>query len=394
MLNHEHIFKKLLKGHCTNEEAASLIAFFETKKGADEMKNLFQKYMLQAESDEDEDMYRTFPDEKHLIKLREAINPPTVIRQSSWKRFIPYVAAAVLLIFFTVSYWKGSTPEVPYLSSEYQEILPAKNGATLIRANGQSILLDADQSGIKSEAGQISYTDGQKVFMQNELSMRKSEQLTLQIPRGGVYKVQLPDGTKVWLNAQSKLTYPSNFIDMDRVVMLEGEAYFEVATQMYTQSNGKQIRRPFRIQTHKQVVEVLGTHFNISAYTDESSEQTVLVEGSVQIKTNRTSKYTKMRPGQEAIISSSSIQLNEIDVSMYPAWKDGAFNFESQDIRKVMRMLERWYDVEVTFSGNPTTHRFSGTISKFENIDKALSKLSLTQQVKFKREGRKIIVMP
>ncbi len=271
------------------------------------------------------------------------------------------------------------------------DIVPGGNKAVLTLANGKKINLTDVNIGTLAEQSNVQITkiaDGQLVY--NVLSDQKviddqmNQNNTIETPRGGRYQMRLPDGTNVWLNSASRLTFPSSFSSLSkRKVELSGEAYFEVA---------KDKSRPFVVKTILQEVEVLGTHFNISSYEDESSVKTTLIEGSVKIVAKNGSDKI-LKPGQQSVLTADNITVENISEGQQAlAWKNDQFVFESNDIQYVMRMISRWYNVEVEYVGTIPENRFGGAISKFENISEVLKSLESTGRVKFKIEGRRILV--
>ena len=207
---------------------------------------------------------------------------------------------------------------------------------------------------------------------------------TISTPNGGDYQLVLADGSKVWLNAASSLRFPANFVGRERKVELTGEAYFEVA---------KNPAMPFKVKLNGMEVEVLGTHFNINSYADESAIRTTLLEGSIKI--NRPHASSLLKPGQQAMMDKNGqiSVINDADLDEAVAWKDGKFQFDRADIHNVMRQLARWYNIDVEYKGTVASH-FGGTISRDVNLSKVLGMLHLTGEVKFQVQDKKVIVMP
>jgi ferric-dicitrate binding protein FerR (iron transport regulator) len=207
---------------------------------------------------------------------------------------------------------------------------------------------------------------------------------TMQTPRGGQYGVILPDGSKVWLNAASSLTYPTAFTGVDRSVQLKGEAYFEVADNK---------DKPFIVMVGNMQVNVLGTHFNVMAYEDENAIKTTLLEGAVKV-TNGGAAHL-LKPGQEGRLdrSSDAFKLLEVDANEAIAWKNGVFQFGGASIETVMREIVRWYDVDVEYQGRTNEH-FRGAISRSVNASEVFKMLELTGAVHFTIDKKKIIVKP
>jgi transmembrane sensor len=192
----------------------------------------------------------------------------------------------------------------------------------------------------------------------------------------------LPDGSKVWLNSASTLRFPALFSGNTREVELNGEAYFDVA---------KNPNKPFKVITKDQIVEVLGTQFNINSYSDEETFKTTLIEGSVKIIYK--DRVVLLSPGQQFQPSMKSSKVIEADTEEVTAWKNGYFLFKDEDIQSIMRKVSRWYNVDVNYSGNIPDVGFGGNISRSKDINEVLNVLQLTNAVHFKVEGRRITVM-
>jgi transmembrane sensor len=258
----------------------------------------------------------------------------------------------------------------------------------LLLGDGSVIdLADAKNGTIKHEAGaRIDKKDGKLIYdasKREEASKGEeaSEMNTIQTPRGGQYQVILADGTKVWLNSASSLSYPTTFTGKDRQVQLKGEAYFEVAEDK---------NKPFKVSVGDVQVEVLGTHFDVMAYEDENAINTTLLAGAVRVTRKEIGFAGAGEVGQEASMdrSSGSLRVNEVDVEEAVAWKDGFFQFDGVSIETVMRQLARWYDVDVEYEGKTDKH-FRGTISRSENVSAVFKMLELTGAVHFSMEGKK-----
>lgn len=269
------------------------------------------------------------------------------------------------------------------------KIVHGSNKAILTLADGTKIALDDHSAGTVSKQAGIRITktaDGQLVYTSSQTNNpgMANQFNTMQTPRGGIYQVNLPDGTHVWLNSSSTLKYPMAFTGSERVVELTGEAYFEVAHNP---------EMPFRVKSKSQTVEVLGTHFNVNAYPDEIVSKTTLLQGSVKVTATLSGTSKTIVPGQQAVLRLTGIQLHKVDAENAIAWKNGLFHFENEDIHTIMNKISRWYDVDVIYHGNVTGIRFGGTLSRFADIEKVLRKLELTNTIHFKIEGRRIIVM-
>ena len=325
--------------------------------------------------------------ERNLEKVSSRLPLKYAVRH---ERLWPRIAAAasiVVLMAAGLFYYQYRQSRQQANLIVQQDIGPGGNKAYLTLADGKKISLsDAANGAIGGQAG-ITITktaDGQLIYSVSDDKPKGTATTvynTIETPKGGQYRVQLPDGTAVWLNAQSSLRFPTSFELLDeRRVELSGEGYFQVA---------KDKAHPFIVKSSGQIVKVLGTHFNISSYADESAVKTTLLEGSVQLN-----GQVMLKPGEQAVTpASGKIRINQVDVNEAVAWKNGKFNFADENIESIMRKLQRWYNVEVSYEGAPPTETFTASIGRFDNISKILDKLSYTNNVHFKIEGRRITVM-
>lgn len=314
-------------------------------------------------------------------------------------------AAAVILIAFGIGTYFYDAQLFGGDAHLVADVAPGKDGATLTLSSGKKISLAdalsgnlADEAGVKISKDQ----DGQLVYTASSSGEAAGGYNTLTTSRGQQAKIRLADGTLVFLNAESSLRYPVSLASSgSRKVELTGEGYFEVAK--LTHSGGK-ARVPFLVKTASQQVEVLGTHFNISAYLEEPSVRTTLLEGSVRVARSidalsATSTGDKaagsvvLVPGEQAVLSGSGVPVvSSVDVATAVAWKDGQFVFADEPLESIMRKVSRWYNVEVVYDHVDQNQRFGGGVSRFENVSKVLKKLELTGGIHFKVEGRRITV--
>jgi len=298
------------------------------------------------------------------------------------------LAAAMGIYFYKLnpSRLKASLPNTKMLA----DISPGRNKAILTLSNGQKIsLTDMRLGKIGDEQGVVikKAKDGQLVY-QGTNSSGELAFNSVVTPKGGQYQLSLPDGTQVWLNAASTLKYPIAFSGKERIVQLNGEAYFEVA-----KNKGKR----FVVTTANQTVEVLGTSFNVNSYSDEVNTKTTLMKGSVKVRNSESGQSAVIKPGQQTLVSPyrSSIELKDVDVDEAMAWKNGYFMFDEEPLESILRKVSRWYDVEIQYQHSDLKKKllFSGTLSRYSNVSKVLKKLELTESVKFHVEGRKIVVL-
>jgi ferric-dicitrate binding protein FerR (iron transport regulator) len=354
-------------------------------------------------SDENMELFAELTDEKNIEKaLRErglydsdkAVEKlKRQVKESAGKR--PTIPAAVYAIAATIILIIGITFLLPYLQKNEEQpvaivkpdVLPGSEKAVLTLANGQKILLDSLHGNILEEQGFSVIND--KGMIQYKGNAAAAEYHTLSTPNGGQYKIVLPDGTGVWLNAASSLTYPLAFTNAERVVELSGEGYFEVA---------KDAAKPFKVKLDNgTTVRVLGTHFNISDYKDQSSSRITLLEGSVRIEGAVNQPPTLLTPGQQGQINhsnpSSVTVTNDIDTDEVIAWKNGYFEFKDAPIEEIMNQVARWYDVSIKYEGKPTYH-FNAGLSRDVPVSKLLYLLELTDRVHFTITNKTIIVKP
>lgn len=319
-------------------------------------------------------------------------------------------AAASLIIicgflFYSNSFRQILPPSLKYLYVR-NDIAPGKNTALITLANGKTIALSDSKSGLVIDAGKLNYNDGSPVKNQATEGIEQEELLTVTTPRGGQYQITLADGTKVWLNAASSITFPAKFNGTERKVNLKGEAYFEVSKVWFERRAGKSKkdetnRLPFIVETRQQQIKVLGTHFNVNGYTDENSIKTTLIEGSVQVsaiknatdnKSNQTNAVI-LSPGQQAEFSKGTIQVNLVDTDNTLAWKNGKFSFKNESLQSIMKKVARWYDVDVEFENEQVMSKtFTGKVSRYDKASEVLKILEMTGGARFKIDGRKITV--
>ncbi|MBB5441311.1 ferric-dicitrate binding protein FerR (iron transport regulator) [Pedobacter sp. AK017] len=371
----EQLIQKYTSGQCSPEEVALLHTWYNQRS-----KN------LRDELPEPDYVYW----QKQIgNRLPQLVKPKAI---KLWPR-IAIAAAAVAAIVFGVFFFKApNNPKPGSGSANYtNDIAPGKNTATLTLANGKTILLSDVKTGVIVAGNSLRYNDNTVISTEGRdlSSLRSVEMTSLSTPRGGMYQITLPDGSRAWLNADTKISFPSQFIGKERkILIINGEVYFEVA---------KNKEKPFIVVADQQEVEVLGTHFNISAYKDEAGVKTTLLEGSVKVSLlsgKRSDDRTViLKPNQQSTVTGSSgISVKDVDADEAVAWQKGYFLFANEDIKTIMRKVARWYDVDVVYEGNVDNMALGGTVSKFSNVSKILAMLQETGAVKFKIEGRKVIV--
>lgn len=341
------------------------------------------------------------------LRLERDLREETPIRNMGLRRWLPYVAAILIMgIVGTWMLWDSQTiDQKTENASLLEDVQPGGNRALLTLADGRTVDLSTAQSGIVV-GDVLTYLDGTTILGEG-LASDAPILMSISTPKGGTYQITLPDGSTVWLNSASKLTYPSQFDQDERIVELEGEAYFEVSKMLKPRisksrksNNSTSKQLPFLVKTRNQTVEVLGTEFNISAYHDEPEVTTTLVEGSVKVALSRRSESapsTILKPGQQSIVGSEDARVSEVDVSAFVGWKEGYFIFNGTELHDAMRQLSRWYDVEVIYEGVIPHTPFYGKISRDDTLAEVLTILK-EGKVNFRIEkqgtSNRLIVIP
>lgn len=318
-----------------------------------------------------------------------------VRRMNIW----PKVAIAVSLILLVGLFWfMNPTSEKQniltnndrQINDPATEILPGANKATLTLADGNVVSLDEQQllkKGTSQGASDLVMDEegGLVYHLKNDNNQSEVVMNTLNIPKAGQYKLQLADGTIVWMNAASTLRYPTSFPGETREVELTGEAYFEVT---------RNIKKPFIVKLENEtMVQVLGTSFNIHAYNDEPDFRTTLLTGKVRVSTGHRSRDLLVGQQSRTDKNGNMTVMNNVDMEEVVAWKNGQFVFKSADLRSLLNPISRWYDIEVEYRGNYPEDKFRGTFSRSANLSQVLKILELSE-INFRLEDRRLIVLP
>ena len=328
-------------------------------------------------------------------KIHESTIQPTA---SVYKMKWLFRAAAIILLigvgaFYFTTHSKKAEIKTVNIQETRNDVLPGSKKATLTLANGSQIVLDDVSSGTLTKQGNaqvIKGTNGELIYKETGEPLKEVLYNTVNTPRGGEYKLILPDGSAVWLNAISSIRYPTTFTGTERLVEITGEAYFEVT---------KDKTRPFRVLVNSQTgnrdmeVKVLGTEFNINAYTDETEIKTTLLNGSVKVVNGPSS--TIIKPGQQTSLNKNGKikVLDDANLAEAVAWKDGRFEFNDADLKTILRQVMRWYDVEVQYEGTIPERYFTATISRNKTLSGLLNILKQSD-VDIELEGNKVTVRP
>lgn len=375
---YQKLYEKYLEGKCTPDERHQL-ENYQDHLNLDG--NIWQNHTMG-----DPDQIK----QSILGKLENSIN----VHSGKQSRIISYSIAASLILLLSAGLFYYKRAKEPVLvKTEHprfkNDVLPGNNKAILTLDNGSVINLDDAKTGVLTSENDIDIkkiADGKLEYAASQNQNTAVRYNTLRTPMGGEFQIVLPDGTKVWLNSGTSLRFPTAFTGSERVVELNGEAYFEVS---------KNKKMPFHVRTVNDLdIKVLGTEFNVMAYDNEKIINTTLIEGSVEVQ--KGSRMQLLKPGEEAVLNkgNGNIRVGEADTEQATAWKDGQFVFVNENIESIMRKVSRWYNVDIEYKGNLSNKDFVGTISRKKNVSELLKMLELTGAVHFSIEGRRITVMP
>lgn len=328
--------------------------------------------------------------ESETDKAWKAIKNKLVKNNRSYTKWIISLSAAAVIIFMIVIYPLPSkkTGNSQVNNSKIEQIKPGSNQAILILNDGSVLDLAATKKLQLNEGGSNIEVEGSKLLYTKESNVPlETKYNTIKVPRGGEFFLQLSDGTKVWLNSETTLHYPVQFVGNERNVELTGEAFFEVA---------RNEKVPFLVKSGVQTVRVLGTEFNISSYVENQFITTTLVKGSVEVFINNQPKIRqRLLPNEQSSTSKveGQISKNKVKPFQYIAWKEGRFVFENQNLDEIMNTLSKWYNVDVEFRSENLKHiRFTGNLQRYSNFEEILKKIEKTNEVKFVIENKHITV--
>jgi len=406
------LFKKYITNQCTAEETQEVLELLCAEEYGPVFKELIdaelqQKVQERIKTSPGVETALAVTKEKIILRLSKSTAANPGFHKSTWFKF---TMAAVLLLCAGMAVFFYADKQMALKNEQYlgADIAPGGNKAVLTLADGSKIVLDETVKGNLSNQAGITITktgDGKLVYTVQEDGHQggraKVSRLTntISTPRGGQYQINLPDGTRVWLNAESVLKFPVSFSKLkERRVELQGEAYFEVAKVMIENPGpkAKELRMPFFVECKRQTIEVMGTHFNVNAYADNKETKTTLLEGAVKVlPMNGPATGPKiLKPGQQAKVSQNAhaVRVIQVDPLTEIAWKNGQFFFENEPIEDIMKEIARWYDVEVVYQADVSDKTVWGSVTRYANVSKVLSILELTGEIHFKVEGRRITV--
>jgi len=323
--------------------------------------------------------------EQKVLQTIQQPKPTKII--SFHRKWIRLVGTIVLLagLGLTIRYLINRDTSAP----KQARVLPGGNKATIRLDDGTQVDLSENQSELVL-GQQLAYADGSLVegVAAGNVS---GKNMVIDVPKGGMYKIVLPDGSKVWLNADSRLRYIVDPTAETRTLELEGEAYFEVAHRYLTKGKEKMLQ-PFVVYTSVQTIKVLGTSFNVTAYSGEP-DRTTLVEGKVELSLPDGSNKQYLKPNQQATIRGRAITIADVESSGYISWKEGTFNFSDESLEIILNQVARWYNIDVDYEdANLKKLKFEGIVPRYEHMETLLKVLEKTGDVRFELKGRRLHV--
>lgn len=404
----QYLLDKLFHRQCSQDEKEELALWVETVPNDEEWKERLSRIWNSFEPLEKMEPARADTILKEILKQEnnkpagfKFLKPRYSSVSSQMMRWSVAAAAiiGILIILSVIFLSKKPMPDGRMLSSNniagQNDIKPGDNKAMLTLANGKTVILDSIHNGLltNQQNGQIiKVNSGLLKFTQQTTGDKQPATIaynTVTTPLGGQYQIILPDGSEVWLNSGSSMKFPTAFLEKEREVTISGEAYFEIA---------KNADRPFIVHIISSdgqgqgSIQVLGTEFNVNAYNDAPTVKTTLIDGSIKVLNGNDSKL--LTPGEQAEMNhDGAIKINKgINLNQIIAWKNGLFDFDGNNIEEVMQQIAKWYNIEVKYQSVPSA-KYIGTISRNVNISEVLRMLEMTGTVRFKIEGRTVMVM-
>lgn len=363
---------------------------------SDEEKEVFSKWFSEI-PDQDIVLHPSYAESEEQLKLRifnqvkARLGKPHMETKATISSFAAWrnIAAAITVIFAStllIYFYKTDTE-----NDSFATIVPGGSRATLVLSDGKEVLLDSINVGAKVYDGNVMIQKDENGHLTYSFVNDEGSELvynTINTPAGGEYRVTLPDGSKVWLNSLSSFKYPLKFAGNRREVILHyGEAYFEVAKH-----TDDKTRIPFRVYTDNQMVDVLGTQFNINTY-DSKKIKTSLVEGSIIVGVKSSSNSYPLSPGQQAQLNrkNGAISLESVNLDGIVAWKEGYFYFQDASLPTILEEFSRWYDIKVEYKNSVQEYQFMGKIPRSTELETAMEVLKTTG-VNFEIKDKKLIV--
>lgn len=399
------LYQRYCENRSTQAEWEELMAYMDKQENEEQIGLLMDETWDQLKEDPGASDIRRLENLK-----RHILTKPIAKKQGRmhWYALLAAVLCGALIgIYFLQVHHLSLREESAQILAAMPDVPAGDNKAVIIFDDGREIDLEAMEDGDvlpidnmqvkKMGKGWVRYEQANSVGKKDMVAPKRC---IIRTPRGGEYRITLPDGSAVLLNALSSLTLPSYFSENERRVALIGEAYFDVKHK-----NGKgKLQSPFIVHTANQDIQVLGTSFNVQAYPDQAEHYTTLLEGAVKISTGaeqQDRKYLILKPGQQAGVTDRGrhIQVKTVDLEEITAWKDGFFLFNNESLQKIMQQIERWYDVDVEYTGDTKKLRFFGIYDRSKSLKSLLNNLEQTGKIRFeilsnhtKQQERRVIV--
>ncbi|MCD2423686.1 FecR domain-containing protein [Niabella pedocola] len=396
----QELFKKYVNNDISREEFLKLLQYLSAE-GREEQLSAWVRNEWQATAPGEEALPGELKalleglDEQLLARLDGSVKRIPGYRQRSVRslrrKWLLTSAAIIMFLVVGAVIWY-TVPRSRHASQQAavktHDVNPGGNRAFLAIGNGQRVVLDSNQAAVIVQNGALRYADGSLITSLNADSSHANGQpefVVLTTPPGGQYRLTLPDGTGVWVNASSSIRYPVRFTGTRREVTLSGEAYFEVQ---------KNPDMPFVVLSGGQELSVLGTRFNISAYPEDKRIVTTLVEGSVKILPGVGSQPRLLVPGQQSVLKDGDLSVKKVEVGYYTAWKDGLFVFNRLPVQAILPQIERWYDVQFRYPAAMERTLMWGTVSRNVMLSEILEVLALNTGWKFTLQGKTVLISP
>lgn len=384
----KQLYHKFLSRKCTPEEISYLMNHFLLKGEETELKTLIEAELASENYEIQDTEEVTALLNKNRASINSIIQEELSQKRSSWNI---YLKAAAVLTLITAFSWYFFRSNADHKLSGNQilasgDITPGSNRARLTLSNGESIDLENATEGLivnKDGAGYAKIIGGKLTCLLQSSGNKDTAFNTISTPKGGVYQLVTPDGSRVWLNASSELKFPSSFGPGKRVVELKGEAYFEIA---------KDKHHPFVVKTAGQETEVLGTHFNINNYADEQATTTTLLEGAVRVHSTNGGAGLVLRPGQQSVLKDQQLKVEKADESAALDWMNGKIVFKNEHLKSIMRKVSRWYGVDVQLKGDIADMQFWGAVSRNNNLSSILNYLKETEDLDYTITGTNVTI--
>jgi len=371
--HYEKLLTKYLDGQCNAAETAELYTWLQASSSHRALLKTMQEEFQKA-LDSQQEIPAEVSDRIETRLLHSISKTKTKLRTIWYYAAAASIAAAVLLLII----FKQPAPKLTTQPSIAASIAPGTNKAILTLSNGSTVILDSAGNQIISQGATTVLQKNGQLQYASKANNDATVYNTLTVPRGGQFNIILPDGSHVWLNAASSLRYPTSFNGNERRVDITGQGYFEVSPNA---------QQPFIVQVNDMEVKVLGTSFDIMAYSDEKSVNTTLIQGAVKVNDKR------LFPGQQALMdpATGNITIREADVEQVIAWKTGFFEFDNARLSDILRQLSRWYDIDINYNQTANERLLGGRISRSLPLSDILHMLEANGPV-FELVGRKLTV--